>query len=317
MILISLKVALKPKMGYTGSRMISEEMEKMSVFSGVLILFIFSAVCYAAGRLLQGLFNQQGKGAAHAFLTGSFSMLILFYLLQIAVVGLSLSFSVLQWGYVGICALVLLNALLFLKGELWSVPVQSIRLEAAVHERRPAWLFIGILTVLNILLIEIDMPYFGNDMTVEQAATTLATRTLYRYNPATGLEFVYGMAPIAKCNALPQFYAVLCACSGADAYPFICSLIPVWGLILNVSACSVLAGAWGLTKSARCSMLLFYLLLVLFGGYYDGAYAFRLLHQGFAAQTIFLATGGMALFALVVSLVRKRRSRVKGGEADE
>lgn len=64
-------------------------------------------------------------------------------------------------------------------------------------------------------------------------------------------------------------------------------------------------------------MLLFYLLLLLFGGYYDGAYAFRLLHQGFAAQTIFLATGGMALLAFVVSLVRKRRSRVKGGEADE
>ena len=297
--------------------MILEEMEKMSVFSGIVILIAFSVVCYAAGRLLQHLLNQQEKGAAHAFVTGSFSMLILFYLLHIAVVGLSFPFTVLLWGYTGICALVFFNALLFLKGELWMVPMRGIRHEAAVREQRPVWIFAGILIVLNVLLIEIDMPYFGNDMTVEQAATTLATRTLYRYHPATGVEFVYGMSPAAKCNALPQLYAVLCALSGADVYSFVCSLVPVWGFFLNVAACSVLAGALGLTQSTRRHMLLFYLLLVLFGGYYDGAYAFRLLHQGFAPQTIFLATGGMALLALVVSFVRVWRIRVKGGEADE
>lgn len=295
------------------------------MISGIVILFVFSIVCYAVGRFIQNILNQQGKGAAHAFVTGSFTLLILFFLMQIAVVGLSLPFSVLQWGYAGVCAVLFVTAVLVERSALWSEPVQGLgrltafnvhSMAAGERARIIRWLLIGILFALNIVIIEIDTPYFGNDMTVEQAATTLATRTLYRYHPATGEEFVYGVAPLAKCNALPQFYAVLCACSGAEVYSFICSLIPVWGLLLNVSACSMLAGAWGLSGSARQRMLLFYLLLVLFGGYYDGAYAFRLLHQGFSTQTIFLATGGMALLALPVSLVRGRMSGGKGGEAD-
>lgn len=293
-------------------------MEKTSVISGIVILLVFSTVSYAVGRMIQSGFRQQEKGAAHAFVTGSFLLLILFFLLQIAVVGLGLPFSVLQWGYAGFCVLLLLTAVLLLGSGLWRKPLQDVRLAlSAPRKQYLVWLLFGLLLFLNVMLIEIDMPYFGNDMTVEQAAVTLSTRTLYRYHPATGQELVYGVAPLAKCNALPQFYAVLCACSGANVYTLICSLIPVWGLFLNVSACSLLAKAWGLSKNARRNMLLFYLLLVLFGGYGDGAYAFRLLHQGFSAQTVFLATGGMALLAMLISLVRGRNRHVKGGEADE
>lgn len=289
----------------------------MSVISGIVILLAFSIICYAVGRLIQSILDQQGKGAAHAFVTGSFTLLILFFLLQIAVIALDIPFSVLQWGYAGACMLFFLTSVLLLRGELWNDPACGIKREASAREKRIRWILIGVLLGLNIILIEIDTPYFGNDMTVEQAATTLFTRTLYRYHPATGEELVYGVAPLAKCNALPQFYAVLCAFSGADVYSLICSLIPVWGLLLNVSACSVFADAWGLTGSTKQDMLLFYLLLLLFGGYYDGAYAFRLLHQGFSVQTIFLATGGMAFLSLPVSLVRRRRSGLKGGEAHE
>lgn len=283
------------------------------MISGIVILLIFSIVCYAVGCLIQDLLNQQGKGAAHAFVAGSFTLLILFFLLQIAVVGLSLPFSVLQWGYVSACALLFLTAVFVVRGALWSVPIQNCKRELQVKEGLIRWLLIVLLFGFNIILIEIDAPYFGNDMSVEQAATTFATRTLYRYHPATGQELVYGVARIAKCNALPQFYAVLCACSGADVYSFICSLIPVWGLFLNAAACSVLAGAWGISGCTRQKMLLFYLFLILVGGYYDGAYAFRLLHQGFSLHVIFLATGGMALLALLVSLVRGRKSGVKKG----
>lgn len=286
------------------------------MISGIVILLVFSTVCYAVGRLIQRILHQQGKGAAHAFVTGSFTLLILFFLMQIAVVGLSLSFSVLQWGYVAACALLFLIAAFVVRGALWSVPIQNIKREAEEKERLILWLLIAILFGCNVILIEIDTPYFGNDMSVEQAATTLATRTLYRYHPATGKELVFGVSRIAKYNALPQFYAVLCACSGADVYSFICSLIPVWGLVLNVSACSVLAGAWGLSDRMRQKMLLFYLFLLLVGGYYDGAYAFRLLHQGFSLHVIFLATGGMALLALPVSLVRGYAGTVKGGGTD-
>lgn len=291
-------------------------MEKMSVISGIVILFVFSVVCYAAGSMIQYITHQQGKGTAHAFVTGTFTLLILFFLLQIAVIGLSLPFSVLQWGYVCVCAVLLFNAVLIVGGGLWSVPLRDVRKAAADRAGLLRWLLILFLFGLNVIVIEIDMPYFGNDMTVEQAATTLVTRTLYRYHPATGGEFVYGVAPLAKCNALPQLYAVLCACSGAEVYSFICSLIPVWGLLLNVSACSVLAGAWGVSGGARQYLLMFYLFLILLGGYYDGAYAFRLLHQGFSLQSIFLATGGMALLALTVSLIRGRTFGVKGGGAD-
>ncbi|MCM1103132.1 MAG: DUF6077 domain-containing protein [Clostridium sp.] len=286
------------------------------MISGIVILLVFSVVCYAVGRMIQQLLHQQGKGAAHAFVTGSFTLLILFFLLQIAVVGLSLPFFVLQWGYLCACVVLFLNAVLIVRGGLWSAPVREVKAAAVERERMILWLLTALVFVLNVIAIEIDTPYFGNDMTVEQAATTLETRTLYRYHPATGAEFMFGMTPLAKCNALPQFYAVLCIYAGARAYPFICSLVPVWGLLLNVSACSVLAGALGLTGRTRRHMLLFYLFLVLFGSYDSGAYAFRLLHQGFSLQTVFLATGGMALLALPVSFVRKRMSVGKGGGAD-
>lgn len=320
--------------------------------SGIVAIVVFAAVSYVIGRLIQKIFIKAQQGAAHAFVAGSYAVLFLAYALQIVTVQTGRPFSFFCAGLAAGCGLLCLAGIVFVRGGLFSfardraavsarsgqlvamrsgLPFQgrsgqpvSARSGAAVSVRngRPApraILFAGALLILFVLCvasIEIYEPYFGNDMTVETAAATLATGAVYRVNPATGAEFEYGMTALSKCNAMPQLYAALCAFSGAPVYVLVCRIVPVWGLFLNVCACGVLADTAGLRGEKKSMAGIFYLLLVLAGDYQADAYAFRLLHQGFSPYTVFFGTGGMVLLAAAAALGKRIAAHGKGGGRD-
>lgn len=282
----------------------------MPVISGMIVVILFSAVCYVIGRLIQKIIKKPQLGAAHAFAAGTYAVLFLAYLFQILTVVSGRSFSFLRTGLIVSCAALCLAGIAVVRGGL----TEGI---AGIRKRILFSAAILVLFLLCVISIELYEPYFGNDMTVETTAVTLSTGTVYQINPATGAEFEYGMRLLAKCNAMPQFYAVLCSLSGMSAYSFLCRIVPVWGLFLNVCACSVLAGAIGLKGEKKQYFLIFYLLLLLMGDYHQQTYAFRLLHQGFSVYAVFFATGGMVLLSLLIAGAGRVASLVRGGGRHE
>lgn len=298
----------------------------MPVISGMIVVILFSAVCYVIGRLIQKIIKKTQLGAAHAFAAGTYAVLFLAFLFQILTVVSGRSFSFLRTGLIVSCAALCLVGIAVVRGGLADgfAGVRSAAHRAAHgglgESERKKILFsaaILVLFLLCVISIELYEPYFGNDMTVETTAVTLSTGTVYQINPATGAEFEYGMRMLAKCNAMPQFYAVLCSLSGMSAYSLLCRIVPVWGLFLNVCACSVLAGAIGLKGEKKQYFLIFYLLLLLMGDYHQQTYAFRLLHQGFSVYAVFFATGGMVLLSLLIAVAGRVASLVRGGGRHE
>lgn len=298
----------------------------MPVISGMIVVILFSAVCYVIGRLIQKIIRKTQLGAAHAFAAGTYAVLFLAFLFQILTVVSGRSFSFLRTGLIVSCAALCLVGIAVVRGGLADgfAGVRSAAHRAAhggpAELQRKKILFsaaILVLFLLCVISIELYEPYFGNDMTVETTAVTLSTGTVYQINPATGAEFEYGMRMLAKCNAMPQFYAVLCSLSGMSAYSLLCRIVPVWGLFLNVCACSVLAGAIGLKGEKKQYFLIFYLLLLLMGDYHQQTYAFRLLHQGFSVYAVFFATGGMVLLSLLIAVAGRVASLVRGGGRHE
>lgn len=301
----------------------------MPVISGMIVVILFSAACYVIGRLIQKIIKKTQLGAAHAFAAGTYAVLFLAYLFQILTIVSGRSFSFLRTGLIVSCAALCLAGIAVVRGGLGdgvagirSVAHRAVRggLVEGIAVVRKKILFsaaILVLFLLCVVSIELYEPYFGNDMTVETTAVTLSAGTVYTINPATGTEFEYGMRMLAKCNAMPQFYAVLCSLSGMSAYSFLCRIVPVWGLFLNVCACSVLAGAVGLKGEKRQYFLIFYLLLLLMGDYHQQTYAFRLLHQGFSIYAVFFATGGMVLLSLLIAAAGRIASLVRGGGQHE
>lgn len=282
----------------------------MPVISGMIVVILFSAVCYVIGRLIQKIIKKTQLGAAHAFAAGTYVVLFLAFLFQILTIVSGRSFSFLRTGLIVSCAALCLAGIAIVRGGL----AEGV---AGIRKRVLFSAAILVLFLLCVVSIELYEPYFGNDMTVETTAVTLSTGTVYQINPATGAEFEYGMRMLAKCNAMPQFYAVLCSLSGMSAYSFLCRIVPVWGLFLNVCACSVLAGAIGLKGEKKQYFLIFYLLLLLMGDYHQQTYAFRLLHQGFSVYAVFFATGGMVLLSLLIAVAGRIASLVRGGGRHE
>lgn len=291
------------------------------MISGMIVVILFSAVCYVIGRLIQKIIKKTQLGAAHAFAAGTYAVLFLAFLFQILTVVSGRSFSFLRTGLIVSCAALCLVGIAVARGGL-TEGISIVRSGladgfAGVRKRVLFSAAILVLFLLCVISIELYEPYFGNDMTVETTAVTLSTGTVYQINPATGAEFEYGMRMLAKCNAMPQFYAVLCSLSGMSAYSLLCRIVPVWGLFLNVCACSVLAGAIGLKGEKKQYFLIFYLLLLLMGDYHQQTYAFRLLHQGFSVYAVFFATGGMVLLSLLIAGAGRIASLVRGGGRHE
>ncbi len=276
----------------------------------LMALLLLCAVSFLGGRaLLYGIYKTESEPCA-AMVTGS--VVLFFYMLmwQIVTVKWGLSFSVMKRAGL-IYAVVMILA---------GLCVQCLRVAARLKKRKAltgaaraergrVLLIVGIALVfaLNVVSIQIYEPYFGSNMTLEEAGTILDTNTVCRYHPATGMELTLGMNAIAKLNCVPGLYAMLCAWTGADVYEFVCYYVPVWGLFLNYAAAALLLGQLFGKKDGKklllCGMLI-YGMLLLMGDYQVHTYAFGLLHEGWKPGVILGATGGMVVLNVLVALVR-------------
>lgn len=270
---------------------------KMACFLALLLLL---GVTYLGGRMVLRCFHITESFLCPAVVAGSVLLLLYMCIWQVVVVKCTLPFSVLKYAGIGyFCAALLVGSIF---------EVREKRTICACFKRNKRLVIVNVLLfVLLVVDVQMGEPYFGGDMTVEETVTILQTGTVCRYHPATGAELVLGMNPGAKMNCIPGLYAVLCDCTGADVYTFICRFVPVWGLIVNWAAVFwLLTLVFGKKRSqgyTACGMGL-YGILLLFGGYHRDSYAYRLLHQGFCPQVMLWATGSVILLCCAVAGIR-------------
>ena len=272
--------------------------------AGMLALIVLLVVTCLGGRIVLRCFYREKSFLAPAMVAGFVVLLLYMCMWQVVVVKFALPFSVMKYAGIGYFGVVLLL------GAVFGRKAQKGTKRAAGKE---VWILLANVLVLALLIVDIQIkePYFGSDMTVEETVTILHTGTVCRYHPATGAELVMGMNIGAKLNCLPGVYAILCECTGADAYTFVCRFVPVWGLLVNYAAVywlfTLVFGKKRNRTYAMCGMFL-YGILLLFGSYHKATYAYRLLCQGFWPQIMLWATGSVIFLCFVLAGARTVRA---------
>ena len=294
----------------------------------LMALLLLGAVTFLGGKaLLYGICKTE-SGPCIATVTGS--VVLFFYLIfwQVVTVKFGLAFSVMEKaGLVYFAVMILAGLCVVIRSMMLRLKKEDAPAGTTGEKRVRVLLLAGVvlLFALNVASIRMYEPYFGNDMTVEEAGTILATDTVCRYHPATGMELTLGMNAVAKLNCVPGLYAMLCAWTGAEVYECVCDYVPVWGLFVNYAAAALLLGQlFGKNREKKQVLIamLIYGMLLLMGDYQVNTYAFRLLHQGWKPGVILGATGGMVALNVLVAFVRlicgrKERRAAKHAECVE
>lgn len=276
---------------------------------GVALLGI---IPYIVGRAITHFLCHKEPGAAVSFVSGSAFMLFIFLLMQMVALKTNLSLRVLSVLFAAVSVVLAAVSVLLCRVTLFSGITESFQ---TAKKHKISSCFILVFGVLCVSLILFVPAYYGNDLTVETAAVTGYTGTLYEYNPLTGGRIVYGMSFLAKLNVIPIVYAALCELGSADVAQVIPVFGALWGLVLNLSCVGVLFRAMGLEGAKEQRAYAFYLLLLIVGTYHRNTYAYRLLHQGFAAGTIYLSCFGMLLMAALCLIGNRMIKRIGGAKA--
>lgn len=144
-----------------------------------------------------------------------------------------------------------------------------------------------LLLLLHIAGYFIYVPDVGSDVTVETVHVTGVTGTVFRYNPVTGMQMEHGVYPIYKLASLPLLYTLITQLTGMRTNLLLFYVIPVWVILVSFS----LVVNWASVlfperKDMRSRFLLLYLLLLTFGDYADGTFAYGLLHGAWKGAVV-------------------------------
>ncbi len=197
------------------------------------------------------------------------------------------SFAVL--GVLGILGLVGFVHSMRQKTDNW-----RIRLD---REKMDWFAWLGVIVVFGMLASCYFqyVPVISSDMTAETIHTTLLSNTLFEYNPATGELLQVGMYPQDKLLTLPLFYSLFYGLgiekvTGMSG--FLYQMVPIWTLFLNFLVfwkwAEYLFLGQKKVRMRRPVFLCFYGAINLFGDYLFITFSYKLLHQAWMGETIFV-----------------------------
>lgn len=147
--------------------------------------------------------------------------------------------------------------------------------------------FIALLLVLHIAGYFVYVPAVGGDVTVETVHVTDTTGTVFQYNPVTGMQMEHGVYPVYKLASLPLLYTLISQFTGMTAQQLLFYVIPIWVLLVSFA----LTANWASVlfperKGLRSCFLLLYMLLITFGDYADGTFAYGILHGAWKGTVV-------------------------------
>lgn len=158
-------------------------------------------------------------------------------------------------------------------------------------QREPKVLCIPVLTAIVLILLPIlgyfiYVPATAQNTMAETISVTLASDTVFQYDPVTGKALEYGMYPIYKLTCLPLIYSAVCRLTGLPLTVFVFYAVPIWLLLTAVMVLSL----WGeaLFEGNREKRNLFLFLagvLLVMGDGETKTLSYGLLHGGFRGET--------------------------------
>lgn len=149
-----------------------------------------------------------------------------------------------------------------------------------------------------LLISQLAFLWFGEgscrekDMTVETAASFLASDGIYRVNPMTGMPYTEGIPLRLKILCLPTLYAGVCRLTGLHPLLVIRTIVPTLTLIGCYMAFASLAGCLfpdkegNSSRDRRVCFLTVVALLLWVGAYRDGMDGFNILCCGWRGVSI-------------------------------
>lgn len=253
---------------------------------------------FAVGMVWSLLWEPGRRDWALIYLYGSLTELVTAGVIAMPAVKFRLSFyiyrilSLSAIGFLAVVGFVLLLRALKRGQEKWRVKVDKEKTNS------PLWACAAVIFFLMASCYFLYVPEVGADMTAETIHTTVHSDTLFEFNPATGEPLALGIYPQAKLMALPLFYSIFYRPFGEgipaalEMRSYLYRLIPIWVLLLN----GIVFWKWGeelflgqkKEKLRRSLFLCFYGVANLFGDYLFITFSYKLLHQAWLGETIFI-----------------------------
>lgn len=187
------------------------------------------------------------------------------------------------------------SGLLFFRRRLLAEAFRENREKRLPSDKRERLLW-GVFILL--LVSQLAFLWFGEgscrqkDMTVETAASFLASDGIYRVNPMTGMPYTEGMPLRLKILCLPTLYAGVCRMTGLHPQLVIRTIVPTLTLLGCYMAFAALAGCLFPDKEGsgfrhrRVCFLTVVALLLWVGAYRYGMDGFNILCCGWRGVSI-------------------------------
>lgn len=288
----------------------------------ILLLILLAVVPFVLGTTVNHICGEKGTDNTFVYLVGVLFLFCVSQLVLLPGVKFGISLQTTAYGWAGT-----LMVLCIVSGVLNRRELRERLLKVRPLLKNPLWIALLIILVLLAGSILYYQPVDHEDMTMETIQTTLATNTLYQFNPATGQAFAVGMTVRGKLVTLPLFYAMLLKVLPVSIPLFLYGIMPIWFLLVSFMAYARVADVLLCTASAKENkrdsqirnkkiiFVIIYGVLLIFGDYIFATSNFRILHLGAQGETILVSVVMPLFVALCLNWRLKReqmRSQVAG-----
>lgn len=269
----------------------------------LLGIIVIITMPYMAGYILKSVINKKEISQIETYLTGFFFVFFLQGLVSFVQYLLrGCSFAALCKSYnmafivlmVVFCATLIVNLILRIingKGEKVYHP----------KYRRVEYLLMLIVLILSACIIYRVVgltDYLRDDIMLPTIRTTLATNTIYEYNPITSEQFTLGLINSKRMISLPIFYAYLCRTFGLDEPFLIYVVMTIQTLFCTVFACLLFIMPVLRSRAKSILFTVFLATVLLSGDYFSGSIGFKLLWNGYSGDAV--VTGAMLPYIMYV-----------------
>lgn len=274
----------------------------MNIIGGLVILFL----PYLAGYILKMIFNKKETNQIETYLLGFFFV----FLLQGVVFtggyfggfGFEKLCSIFTIVIIGVAAAGAICAVIDLvrhiliarqnekaKQEGGDDAKDILALLNQTKWHRSEWmLLLLLLVILAAIVVRVFLlvPYLRLDTMIETMRTTLATHTIYEYNPITSRPFELGLITSKKIISLPIYYSYFCEVFGMNEVYLLFALLTIQTIVCTyMSSTQLMAPLLGNRKKVLI-FCVFLGAMILSGDYFHGSIVERILWYGYAGDAI-------------------------------
>lgn len=265
-----------------------------------VFVLLFFAVPYLLGSALILTFGERSTKAYVTYVYGLLSLFVFFFIDLL--IALKADYNLEQLAHlciITIVATVLASCpLLVIRFKKYGFPTYEW------SKRVYTWVIPA--AVLGVFAFLFLQPYYGNDITVETAMTTLKTGKLYESSALLGTPMEAGLPIFNKIEIMPMLYAMLSLAFRVPVFVLTTYASPILCFVLNL--CLMWEMSRFLVSEERRSLFMLLHLLVLLSGAYLSDIAipvtagFSILREGYSG---YAWAFGVVAPAVILTILEK------------